>query len=686
MEVVCTARIRHGKGLHARVIAMVVQRAHELQECHQTALFLSGRGREHIPATNLMALVALNIRRHDLVQISAAGPGAQTAAAELARFLESDFPLADDVTIRQLDKVLQDNAITAEQVFNSMANGLAVTDINDRITVFNPAAERITGIMAADALGKPAADILPGSRLHIVAREQRAELGCHQVLGNSVIITNRTPIVVDGEARGAVAIFEDISSLEKITGELKEVKELKERLQLVLESVQDGICVADSRGIITYVNPSYLRIVEQNREDVLGKNIKDVSPAGARSRVLFSGRPLLGHISRKTGGATIVANVNPIAVDGEVTGVVSVVKKADELQSLVRKLNQAAAKAEYLEQELLRTKKTGKVFASFVGCSGKVRDALAIALKAAAVAATVLIRGESGTGKELVAEGVHFASRRGAGPFVRVNCAAIPANLLESELFGHEKGAFTGAIRRKPGKFELAHDGSIFLDEIGEMPRDMQAKLLRVLQQKEFCRVGGEEAVKVNVRIIAATNRNLEEMVERGEFREDLYYRLNVISVLLAPLRERREDIPLLLEHFLQKAAEENGRTAHRFSREALDALLDYRWPGNVLELENLVERLVALADREVLEKDDLPVYMRTGPARPPDAAGEIFGDAPGSVRKWEEYEKEIIQLALRRFGSFNAAGKALGLTHKTVAAKAQKYGLSKIVNWQSPE
>ncbi|HWR40074.1 MAG TPA: sigma 54-interacting transcriptional regulator [Patescibacteria group bacterium] len=687
MQVTRTAVIRHGKGLHARVIAMIVQKAHELQERHRTALFLSCRRREHVPATNLMALVALSIRQGEQVQVSADGAAALEAVEEMVRFLESDFSMEDDTIISQLDKVIHDSAITAEQVFSSMANGLVVTDRNDMITVFNPAAERITGVPAAKALGQPAMNILPGSRLHIVTREQMPELGRHQVLGNSVIITNRTPIVADGEVQGAVAIFEDISSLEKITGELKEIKELKERLQLVLESVQDGICVADSHGIITYVNPAYLRIVEQSREELIGRNIGELSPAGARNRALASGQPVLGHISRKGDNVTIVANVNPIIVDGEVAGVVSVVKNVTELHSLMHKLNQTAAKAEYFEQELLRTKKPDKAFETFIGRSGKVRDALAVAAKAAAVTATVLIRGESGTGKELVAEGIHFASRCSAGPFIRVNCAAIPPNLLESELFGHEKGAFTGALRRKPGKFELAHKGTIFLDEIGEMPKDMQVKLLRVLQQKEFSRVGGEDQIKVDVRIIAATNRNLEDMVEQGEFREDLYYRLNVISLLLPPLRERREDIPLLLEHFLGKTCREAGREISGFAREAMEALMQYNWPGNVRELENMVERLVALTDRPQLEWEELPAYLRTAsPLTAADSPVVTLPDEGEDVLKWEEYEKRIIQKALKRYGSFNAAGKALGLTHKTIGAKAQKYGLSKTIVWQTPE
>lgn len=302
-----------------------------------------------------------------------------------------------------------------------------------------------------------------------------------------------------------------------------------------------------------------------------------------------------------------------------------------------------------------------------------------MATKAAKSNATVLIRGESGTGKELVAEGIHYASERSSGPFVRVNCGAIPSALLESELFGHEKGAFTGALKRKLGKFELANHGTIFLDEIGELDKNMQVKLLRALQQKEFDRVGGETTIRVDVRIIAATNRPLEEMVREGTLRDDLYYRLNVIPLFLPPLRERVEDIPLLTEHFISKLSAEIGKNVKGITHLALDVLMAYRWPGNVRELENVIERVITLMEGDYIEVNHLPSYVRGESLieTVPSGAAVSFVE-PGSVLTWEEYEKRIIANALEKCGSFNAAGKMLKLTHKTVAAKARKYGLVK--------
>lgn len=683
------ARITHEKGLHARVAAMIVQKAWELEQAWQVKLYLRRPEGQAVRAVSIMPLVSLKVKQGDVLWVEAAGQAAKMATCEMAAFLESDFLVADATTMSQVDSLLQDNAVTADQIFVSMANGLIVTDQDDVITVFNPAAERILGIAANQAIGNKAQDIIPGSRLHIVAQTLQPEIGCRQLIGARAIITNRTPIIVDKQGRGALAIFEDISVLEAVTDELKAVKELKERLQLVLESVQDGICVVDQAGCITYVNPAYVDLVNQPRQALLGQNVRQLSPGGARSRVLDTGRPVAGSIAAKPDGKTLVANVSPIVVDGELTGAVSVVKSVNEVHKLNEKLSHVSAKAEYLEQELRRSQKPGPAFHRFIGQSGKVREALAIAAKAAGSSATVLIAGESGTGKELVAEGIHYASHRAAGPFIRINCAAIPESLLESELFGHEKGAFTGAVRQKPGKFSLADKGTVFLDEIGELSKSMQAKLLRVLQHKEFTRVGGEAVLKVDVRIIAATNRDLAGLVAAGEFREDLYYRLHVIPILLPPLRERVEDIPLLVDYFLHKISTEQGKAIEGIAAQALNGLIAYRWPGNVRELENVLERMVTLADGPLLGSADLPLYLRgkeqAAPVLPALSALPLAPAAtPAEILPWAEYEKQIITLALTKYKSFNAAGKALGLTHKTVAAKAQKYGIAKVVAWKN--
>lgn len=552
------AVIRHASGIHARIAAMIVQRAKDLGQKYGIQLYLRSERSERCEMHSLMKIVALKISCGDSAFVAAEGEEGRQAVREMVKFLESDFEMKEPSEIHGMDLLLHENAL------------------------------------------------------------------------------------------------------------------MQERLQMILEAVQDGICVVDRTGEITYVNPSYLRIVHKTPEMVVGQNVFKIAPDGNRCGVLRSGVARIGSISHKKDGTTVVANVNPIFVDGKIAGVVSVIKDITELQNLMARLSQVSARAEYLEQELLRTKKTAQAFKNYIGKSGKVVDVLALASKAAGSSATVLIRGESGTGKEVIAEGIHYASGRRHGPFIRVNCGAIPGTLLESELFGHEKGAFTGAVRRKLGKFELAANGTIFLDEIGEMDKNMQVKLLRVLQQKEFDRVGGEDTVHVDVRIIAATNRNLEQMVKDGTFRDDLYYRLNVIPIRLPPLRERVDDIPLLVEHFIEKVSAQNGKSVRNISSEAMEVLMAYKWPGNVRELENVIERVITLMDTDRITIAALPSYIKGEMA-----VREVqHFAADTAVLPWEEYEKQIIANALKQCGSFNAAAKMLRITHKTVAAKARKYNL----------
>lgn len=672
------AVIRYKNGIHARVAAMIVQKSNEIYQKYRCRMYMRTRDTEAFEISGFMQIIAMKIACGDEVWISSTGAKAELAIEAMIVFLQSDFTVHTPTEMYEVDQLLHESAFTAEQIFFSMANGLLVTNQKDIVTLCNPAAARLIGKHTAAIIGKNIRDIIPDTRLPIVSKTGKSELATRQIIGKSVTLANRTPIVIDGEVRGATAIFEDISALEKIKWEFYEVKEMQERMQLILETVQDGICVLNKEGIIIYVNPAYLRIVNKTNDEVVGKNVYDIAPNGTRCNVLKTGKPQINSFSKKRNGTMVVANAYPIMVDNEITGVVSVIKNITEVQNLLEKLSTVSAKADYLEQELLRTKKADKAFGHYIGASGKISDVLAMATKAAKSNATVLIRGESGTGKELVAEGIHYASARAHGPFVRVNCGAIPSALLESELFGHEKGAFTGALKRKLGKFELANNGTIFLDEIGEMDKNMQVKLLRALQQKEFDRVGGETTIKVDVRIIAATNRPLEVMVREGTLRDDLYYRLNVIPLFLPPLRERSEDIPLLTEHFISKLSAEIGKPVKGITPAAMDVLLAYRWPGNVRELENIIERVITLMEGQYIEIGHLPSYIKSDNVIEAEKLASVPAFVQeGVVLPWEEYEKRIIANALKKCGSFNAAGKMLNLTHKTVASKARKYGLA---------
>lgn len=309
-------------------------------------------------------------------------------------------------------------------------------------------------------------------------------------------------------------------------------------------------------------------------------------------------------------------------------------------------------------------------FANIVGNSNKMREVYKMISQVSKSNATVLIRGESGTGKELVANSIHYNSNRANQPFVKVNCAALPENLIESELFGHEKGAFTGAINQKKGKFELAHKGTIFLDEMGSVSPDVQVRLLRVLQEREFERVGGHKTLKVDVRVIAATNKNLELAVEEGGFRGDLYYRLNVFPIYMPPLRERKTDILLLADHFLEKYARENTKEIKRFSTPAIDMMMGYHWPGNVRELENCIERAVLLCEEGVIHTYHLPPTLQTG----------LESDSM-PVHSLEEavakLEKEMLIDSLKNTrGNITQSASLLKTTVRKFAYKAKRYDI----------
>lgn len=347
----------------------------------------------------------------------------------------------------------------------------------------------------------------------------------------------------------------------------------------------------------------------------------------------------------------------------------------DELRLIVnRALSTRALKEE--NQRLWMEVDRSFGFDNIVGKSKGMKEIFKMVKQVADTRSTVLIMGESGTGKELISRAIHYHSPRKNHPFVTINCAAIPETLIESELFGHEKGAFTNAIEKKPGRFEAAHQGTLFLDEIGELSLMTQAKILRFLEEKEFNRVGGSKTIKVDVRLITATNKDLPQLIKKGQFREDLYYRINVVPIVLPPLRERREDIPLLVDNFTKKFSEENQKKLKGVSKEALELMVSYEWPGNVRELENLIERVIALTNNEYIQPDELPLPIinqsKTNGLRESVLSGQIsFSKAE------EEFEKEIILDALRRANFIQShAAEILGISRRILKYKMDKLGI----------
>jgi two-component system NtrC family response regulator len=345
----------------------------------------------------------------------------------------------------------------------------------------------------------------------------------------------------------------------------------------------------------------------------------------------------------------------------------------DELLLLIQRVEKEVGLSR--ENRELREQLREKFKVDFIiSASRRMEEALNLVKRVASSPATVLILGESGTGKELIARAIHYSSPRAEKPLVKVNCAALPENLLESELFGHEKGAFTGAVGRRIGRFEQADQGTVFLDEIGDLSPSLQSKLLRVLQEKEFERVGSSQTLKVDVRVIAATNRNLEEAIQKGTFREDLYYRLNVVTVSLPPLRERKEDIPPLLEHFLKKYSRENQKPVVSLSKEAKDLLMNYHYPGNIRELENIMERAVVLSRGDSITTQDLPLNLRESKVE------DLMKEAAGgrSLRETlEEIERLRITQALEKsHGVQTKAAEELGISERVLRYKMKKYGI----------
>ncbi|SMP67337.1 sigma-54 interaction domain-containing protein [Anoxynatronum buryatiense] len=443
--------------------------------------------------------------------------------------------------------------------------------------------------------------------------------------------------------------------------------------QRLFQLLPEGVCVVNGSGRVDYVNEAFITLFQLEVQQIMGKSVFQVAGDELMLEAFKKKKRMVGTVLDKTRGTRLTATVVPMWEADSFCGILAFYQREGNT------LGSPTGEVVPLKQDPSWEIELNPHFSTIIGNNQRFKRVLAKAQKAAGVSSTVLLRGESGTGKELVAKAIHRSSERKGEPFVKINCGAIPPNLLESELFGHEQGAFTGALRRRIGKFEEVGKGTLFLDEIGDLPLEMQVKLLRALQEKEFERVGGNEVLTCEARIIAATHRDLETMVAQGLFREDLFYRLQVIPVEIPSLRERREDILLLSTYFLERMSRQLESTVTSMEKEVQDAFEAYHWPGNIRELENLMERMLVLAEGEQLTLADVPPHISEiyELQMPVAAAPSLINlTAAGQIATWEEYEKHIVQQAIRTFGSFNAAGKALGVTHKTIAAKARKYRL----------
>lgn len=559
-------------------------------------------------------------------------------------------------------------------VIDSVHNGIVTIDGKGNIRVFNTAAEKILGVGRGEAIGRPLTNILPDSTLDSIIETGKTEFSQKLTINNRTLISNRTPIIVGGDITGAVAVLQDISELEHISQELRLTWELKEELVAIIGSSFDGIYVTDGQGKTLRLNEAYSRITGIKPEEVIGKTMHQLVEEGVYDQsvtvlVMEKLKPVTITQEVKTGKSILVTG-NPIFDDdGNLFRVVTNVRDITELNSLRQELEQAQELRQHYQEQLNKYRASDK----YVFKSHKAKELIDLVMRLGQVDSTVLITGESGVGKEIIVEILHSNSIRKDKPMVSINCGAIPESLLESELFGYESGAFTGAKKGgKMGLFEIANGGTIFLDEIGELPLLLQVKLLRVIQEREITRVGGTKPVKVDVRIIAATNRDLWEMVLKDHFRRDLFYRLNVVPVNVPPLRERKEEIPALASHFMH-LFNSKYELNKRLDSSVITKLINYDWPGNIRELENVIERAVVTYPGDV-------IYDICLPESNDESDGCLQMKNSSAIPKLksavENLEKHLIENALKRCGSTRKAAAVLGVSQPTVVRKAARYGV----------
>ena len=566
------------------------------------------------------------------------------------------------------------SAVPIEEVLDALSSGVVAIDRAAVIVFFNQAAARLLGVPKDAALGQNLLTIVPNSGLVNVLRTGTPEVGRPQPIGHRTVVANRSPIFRNGALVGAVSVFQDVTEMDRISRELDSTKILVRTLEEVLAGSGEWMLVVDAKGIITMISEGYAEFNGTTVAEAVGRHVTEVVENTRMHIVVKTGVAEMGE-SQTIRGREVIVNRIPLKDGERVVGAYGrvVFKDVADLRQLAAKLNLLESKVKYYEEELTHLRGARYTFASIIGRGRAIGSAKEEALKASRTESTVLLRGETGTGKELFAHAIHASGPRAAGPFIKVNCAAVPAELLESELFGYEEGAFTGAKRGgKPGKFELANGGTLFLDEIGDMPLPMQAKLLRVLQEKEVDRVGAAAPRLVDIRIIAATARNIEELVGEGKFRADLYYRVNVIPIRIPPLRERPEDIPDIAQQVLATLATEAGEPARRLSPEAQAVLSAYGWPGNVRELRNVLERALAMSRGDLVLREHLPAHLLRA------SGGTARKVVPGSLASAKaEVEKVAILEALEAAGGNKSRAAGLLRIHRVkLYEKMKRYGI----------
>ena len=565
--------------------------------------------------------------------------------------------------------------VQLKAILDSMHNGVIAVDSQGMVTHFNIGASRILGSKADTSLGRPFKDFLPYLDLNPALIHGEVKIGLKYRHRNITMVVNITPLNIGGNIAGGIVIFQDLTDLEQASRELETVKALNRTLDTVLNIIYDGIIVVDGKGITTLVNQAMANFLTLRPEEVIGKHITDIMASTRLHIVASTGVAETSDVLTIQGKPLIVSRM-PIIREGKVVGAVgkAVFPQLAEVQELIEKLRFLENKVTFFQEELQRNKTGQDIMKGIVAKSPQMQKLKEEITIVAASSSTVLITGDSGTGKEGVAHAIHLCSDRCKEPFIKVNCAAIPENLMEAEMFGYVGGAFTGAAKAgKPGRLEMADGGTLFLDEMGDMPLALQSKLLRVLQDLEFERLGGTKSIKVNIRIIAATNKNLAKAISEGEFREDLYYRLNVINLHLAPLRERAEDIEPLTHFFIAKFNHILKGNVMGIADDAMQTLLNYSWPGNIRELENVVERAVNYSRGDLIQLTHLPNQLLSNSS----SESKVITGTIRHQDKIGRIERNMIVVALEKAGGNKTkAAKLLNLSRSRLYDKLDKYDL----------
>lgn len=552
---------------------------------------------------------------------------------------------------------------------DSIYEGFILLDKDENIVLINDRAKQLLGDYNNANNGNILYENIKKLNLKDQIHNGQPKLNTSLKLGDNNLIINKIPIHIHGVNEGVIGIFQDSKS----QGNFSDIGSSSNILNTIMDTTRECVVVVNKDGIITMMSKFYKEFLEC--EDPEGKYVEDVIDNTRLPIILDSGNIEYGDVQIIKGKEVVAMRV-PIKDKGEVIGAIGKImfKDIEQLNLLNNKVSILKNEVEFYKSELGKERIANYSFDNIIGISKKALEVKRICKLLSKTDSTVLIVGESGTGKELHASAIHNASKRSSGPFIKINCGAIPSNLIESELFGYDEGAFTGAKKGgKKGKFELADGGTIFLDEIGEMPLDMQVRLLRVIQEKEVERVGGNTLRKIDIRIIAATNIDLEEAVEQGKFRRDLYYRLNVMKVEIPPLRERKEDIELLADSLRVKVASKLGIYVEGISKKAIDILKSYNWPGNIRELENVIERAINLLESEslIIEPKHLPKSIVKNKYK------NTFRDERKLSEIIESVEKRSIERCLKENKwNKNKTAKLLGISRASLYKKIEKYNI----------